>query len=244
MTFDWGFGAPFSVGWWWTDADSNLYRCSEWYGYSGKANEGLRLTDTEIAQGIVKQQEVMGINGRRIHSLAGPDCFQKKPDYRGGGQGPSTADVFAQAGVFLTPGDANRVHKIKQFRERLLVQRKEDGTPTSGPRMFVYSTCEHFIRTIPTLTVDPTHPEDIDTRGEDHVYDEACHVCMARPIGQQTKQIKIVNPYEERIKGLEDHTRAEEMEAEMAYHNEKAWNRLESELDPVRANAGKYYYDV
>ncbi len=24
--------------------------------------------------------------------------------------------------------------------------------------------------------------EDIDTTGEDHVYDEACHVCMARPL--------------------------------------------------------------
>lgn len=176
MTFDWGYGAPFSVGWWWVDGDGRLFRFGEWYGSNGSPNQGLRLTDSRIAAGILKREARLGIGGRAITRLAGPDCFAKKPDYRGGGQGPGTAEVFARAGIYLAPGDPSRVTKIRQFHERL--RPRDDGPPM----LLVYNTCEHFIRTIPLLVTDPRNVEDIDTTGEDHVYDEACHVCMARPL--------------------------------------------------------------
>lgn len=180
MTFDWGYGAPFSVGWWWVDADGRLYRFSEWYGSNGQPNQGLRLTDSRIAAGIVAREKGLGIAGRPITRLAGPDCFAKKPDYRGGGQGPSTAETFAAAGVFLAPGDPSRTAKIRQFHERLR-PRHDDA-----PMLVVYDVCEQFIRTIPLLVADRHNVEDIDTSGEDHIYDEACHVCMARPLAPQT----------------------------------------------------------
>ena len=176
MTFDWGYGAPFSVGWWWVDADGRLYRLGEWYGASGAANQGLRLTDPQIAAGILEREQALGLSGRRITRLCGPDCFAKKPDYRGGGQGPSTAETFAGAGVFLSPGDPSRKQKIRQFHERL--RPRDDGPPM----LQVYDACRDFIRTIPLLTADRRNVEDIDTTGEDHIYDEACHVCMARPL--------------------------------------------------------------
>ena len=72
----------------------------------------------------------MGIKGRPITRLAGPDCFSKKPDYRGGGQGPSTAEVFAGKGVVLVPGDPTRATKIRRFRERLDVP--EEGMKTAA----------------------------------------------------------------------------------------------------------------
>jgi hypothetical protein len=43
--------------------------------------------------------------------------------------------------------------------------------------------------------MDETNPEDIDTDQEDHIYDEACHFVMARPIA-----LKEPNP----IKSLAD----------------------------------------
>ncbi len=46
----------------------------------------------------------------------------------------------------------------------------------------VYDCCKHFIETIPALSMDEMNPEDIDTDQEDHIYDEACHFCMARPV--------------------------------------------------------------
>jgi len=176
MTFDWGYGAPFSLGWWWVDADGRLYRFAEWYGSNGSPNQGLRLSDSEIAAGIRERERTLGIAKRPITRLAGPDCFAKKPDYRGGGQGPSTAEVFAGAGLYLAPGDPARKLKIRQFHERLRPR------PDAPPMLLVYETCEDFIRTIPLLTTDRRNVEDIDTTGEDHIYDEACHACMARPL--------------------------------------------------------------
>ncbi|HCR14292.1 MAG TPA: terminase family protein [Solidesulfovibrio sp.] len=176
MTFDWGYGAPFSVGWWWVDADGRLLRFAEWYGWNGSPNQGLRLPDSRIAAGIREREAGLGIAGRAITRLAGPDCFARKPDYRGGGQGPSTAETFALEGVHLAPGDPSRTAKIRQFHERL--RPREDG----APMLVVSDACAQFIRTIPQLVTDRRNVEDIDTTGEDHIYDEACHVCMARPL--------------------------------------------------------------
>ncbi len=176
MTFDWGFGKPFSLGWWHTDADGRLYRAAEWYGWSGTADEGLRMPDSLIAEGIKKREEKWGISNLVTMRKAGPDCFQKKPNYKGGGQGKSTAEIFRDAGIVLTPGDPSRELKIRQFRERLRIQ--DDGLPM----MLINADCENFWRTVPDLIVDENNIEDVDTKGEDHPYDEACHVCMARPL--------------------------------------------------------------
>lgn len=190
MTMDWGFGAPFSVGWWWSDSDGRLYRFSEWYGWNSEINKGLRLTDRQIAQGIKEREEKQGFNKRSITRLAGPDCFQRRPNYQGGGQGPSTADIFAEEGLKLLPGDASRILKIRQFHERLRIP--EDGK--SAPMLQIYDTCTQFIRTIPNLVVDPSNPEDLDTKGEDHIYDEACHVLMWRPMSVKTEKPAIQRP--------------------------------------------------
>jgi len=179
MTMDWGFGAPFSIGWWWVDNDGRLYRFMEWYGWSGKPNEGMRLNDSEIAEGIIRREQGSMIAGRPITRILSPDCFSKKPDYKGGGQAKSTSEVFAGQGLYCIPGDPNRELGIRQFRERLRVK------PEERPMMLIYNTCEHFIRTIPVLQTDVNNPEDVDTDLEDHVYDETKLICNARPIAMQ-----------------------------------------------------------
>ena len=194
MTMDWGFGAPFSIGWWWADNDGRVYRFGEWYGWEGIPNRGMRMTDDQIAMGIKEREADLGITEQRVLRLAGPDCFQKRPDYKGGGQGPSTAEVFAKHGLFLAPGDVDRKHKIRAFRDRLQIPK--DG---SRPMMQIYSICTQFIRTIPLLQADIKDVEDVDTTGEDHCYDEACHICMARPRSipiEQTYQRQIEDRYQ------------------------------------------------
>ncbi|HBJ74608.1 MAG TPA: hypothetical protein DDY86_03605 [Syntrophaceae bacterium] len=163
MTFDWGFGKPFSVGWWWVDSEGRIYRCSEWYGCSGTPDSGLRLEDSVIAKGIQERESELRFTLKNpMLRLAGPDCFAKKPDYKGGGQGKSTAEVFAEHGIFLIPGDVRREVKIRQFRERLRI------LPDAPPMMLIYDTCKDFIRTIPNLVMDKNRIEDVDTDGEDH----------------------------------------------------------------------------
>lgn len=207
MTFDWGFGAPFSVGWWWIDSDGRKYRFYEWYGWSGEANVGLRLVDSEIAAGIIKREFAMGFdavqesggpgNGNeessfmapsriinpQITRLCDPTCFNKKPDYKGGGQMASTAVEFMAAGLQLRPGDPSRLMKYKQFHQHLLIPRDPETLEVTGvPMVQIYDTCQHFIRTVPALIIDENNIEDVDTDGEDHCFDEACHVMMHRPI--------------------------------------------------------------
>lgn len=184
MTYDWGFGKPFSIGWWWVDGEGAVYRFAEWYGWNGTADTGLRLSDSEVATGIREREKNLGIDGREIVRLSGHDCFSKRPDYKGGGQGPSTAEVFAQHGLFLVCGDPTRNLKIRQFRERIRIPKDgEDSSHPGRPMLYVYDSCKDgFIRTIPNLIMDERNIEDVDTTGEDHVYDEACLICMARPV--------------------------------------------------------------
>jgi len=193
MTFDWGFGAPFSVGWWWSDSDGRLYRFAEWYGWNGTANHGLRLADSEIAKGIKKREQLMGLDvverggqmdifNPQIVRVCDPTCFNKKPDYRGGGQLPSTAEEFMNEGVILRPGDPNRSLKWRQFHQRLLIPKDEDGNVNGVPMLQVYEDCVHFIRTIPNLVTDKNNPEDLDSDSEDHVADEAALGFMMRPL--------------------------------------------------------------
>ena len=218
-TFDWGFGKPFSWGWWWVDSDGRLYRFAEWYGSTATPDEGLRLPDTDVALGIIERERKMVINGRRIIRLAGPDCFQKKPDYKGEGQGKSTAEVFGEHGIYLSPGDPSRELKIRQFRERLRVVRDADGNMTEAPMLQVYSTCKAFIRTIPALCMDEMNPEDIDTDQEDHIYDEACHIFMQRPVKIAEPKPRL-SEWDRRIERLEAPFAANDFEDVLAFeHN-------------------------
>jgi len=167
------------------DNDDRIYRFDEFYGWNGTPNQGIRWEDSRIAEFILKKEEDLKISRDRPTRLAGHDCWNKKPDYKGGGQGPSTAEVFANYGIYLNKADSTRETKIRAFRERLKI-------PDNGerPMLMVYAKCEQFIRTIPLIQMDVTKPEDIDTKMEDHIYDEACHICMARPYGNTLKPSK------------------------------------------------------
>jgi hypothetical protein len=179
MTFDWGYGAPFAVLWHWVDSDNRVYVFAEDYGWNGTPNQGLRLTDSQIAERIKQRETRLGIEDRDIRRLAGKDSFSKKPDYLGGGQGPSTAEIFANHGIPIAPGDPSRVLKIRQVHERLRLY------DDMAPMLQVYDTCEHLIRTMPLLQADETNPEDIDDKGEDHLYDTLALMCMARPLSME-----------------------------------------------------------
>jgi len=204
FTFDWGFAKPYSCGWWYVDADGRIFRFAELYGWARTPDVGLRQTDSEMAEAVIAREVQLGlrdqmgkwIGKRHIVRLADPTCMNKKPDYKGGGQGPSTSEVWAAHGLILQPGDPSRELKIRQFHERLRVPK--DG---SMPMMMIFESCKQFIRTIPLLQQDEHKPEDVDTDMEDHIYDEAAHVCMARPIKLTLPKPK-PNTYAARIDAL------------------------------------------
>ena len=79
-------------------------------------------------------------------------------------------------GVYFDRADNSRIAGKMQVHNRLTMD--EGGRP----RLYVFSTCRNFIRTFPCLVYDSTDVEDVDTSGEDHIYDELRYMCMERPI--------------------------------------------------------------
>ena len=79
-------------------------------------------------------------------------------------------------GIFWSAADNTRLAGKMQMHYRLAFD--SEGRP-----MFqVFRTCKHFIRTIPSLVYDESNVEDVDSRQEDHIYDECRYVLMENPI--------------------------------------------------------------
>lgn len=186
MSYDFGFGAPFSIGWWWLDFDGRAWRFAEWYGWNGKPNIGLRMSPSLVGKEIHKLEEKMDIKGRVVQRVADPAIFAKNPNLKGGGQGPSVAEMFSEKGVHFLPGDNDRMLGKQQFHDRLRVPDDYDiKNPLTNPMMMISSECKNWWRTVPMLsTGDWGTPrfDDIEDKQEDHAYDETRYFLMSRPI--------------------------------------------------------------
>ncbi|MDI3298372.1 MAG: phage terminase large subunit [Bacillota bacterium] len=166
---DWGFARPYSVGWYAVDEDGRLWRYRELYGWGGDPDVGTRETPEQVAERILAIEREAGETVRP--GPADPAIFGA-----GQGTGPTVAEAFARAGVVWVPADHRREPGWAALHERLRV--REDG----HPMLMVATTCLHFWRTVPSLVLDRHRPEDVDTRGEDHVADEVRYAVMSRPL--------------------------------------------------------------
>lgn len=180
---DWGSAKPFSVGWY-AVSDGELeefprgalIKYREWYGVRRtpdggfEPNVGLKLTAEEVAAGI-KEREA---DGEVRYGVIDPSAFAQDG-------GPSIAErMYRSHGVKWDRADNRRVAAAgamggwDQLRARL---KGED----ERPMLYLFSTCEHTIRTLPALQHDARRPEDVDTEAEDHAADEVRYACMSRP---------------------------------------------------------------
>lgn len=169
-SYDYGYNKPHSCAWWAVDSDGVIYRILEYYGCCGTPNEGIRKTPYEQAKKISEiEQNHPYLKGKNIQGVADPSIWDKS-------RGESIADVMAKFRVYFKPGDNNRIPGWMQCHYRLMFD--ENGFP----KMYVFSNCKAFIRTIPTLMYSKSNPEDLNTELEDHVADEWRYFCMSRPI--------------------------------------------------------------
>lgn len=168
--FDFGYSKPFSVGWYAVNHDGCIYRIKELYGCTGTPNVGVQWEPTKIAEEIrsAEDNDLM-LKGRKIYGIADPSIFDES-------RGESVAIMMARKGVFWSPGDNTRIPGKMQYHYRFAFD-------TRGRAMlYVFDTCKHFIRTIPSLVYSETNVEDINTKMEDHIYDECRYVLMEHPI--------------------------------------------------------------
>ena len=173
--FDWGYAKPFSVGWYAVDHDNVMYRFREMYGCTGEADRGVEWTVQRVANEIRRIEETDAqLKGRQITGIADPAIWQEDG-------GESIAETMQRQRVYFHKADHKRLPGKMQCHYRLAF------TDEGIPRFYVFNTCKHFIRTIPALIYSETDVEDVDTKMEDHIYDEWRYVCMARPLAPLEK---------------------------------------------------------
>ena len=181
--FDWGYSRPFSVGWYAVDHERRMYRIRELYGCTGTPNTGVQWEPTRVAQEIRRiEAEDPNLMGKRIFGVGDPAIWQSDGT-------ESIGALMERERVYFEKGDHARINGKMQVHHRLAFD--EDGRPM----LYVFDTCKHFIRTVPNLVYDETDVEDIDTDGEDHIYDELRYVCMKNPISPRLRPAEIPRPY-------------------------------------------------
>lgn len=170
-SYDFGYGKPFSMGYWAVDYDGVLYRILEIYGCTKEPNEGVKWSpDEQFRRFREFENEHPWLKGRKIvDSVADPAIWDTS-------RGESIAETAERYGIYFSPGDNARIPGWMQMHYRL--QFDENGYA----RMYVFEGCNAFIRTIPLMMYSQTKPEDLDTTMEDHVADETRYMCMSRPI--------------------------------------------------------------
>jgi hypothetical protein len=178
MAMDWGFKHPYSVGWYAKDPEGKTYRFRELYGCAkdektGKwlPNVGTKETPDTVAKRIKAREEHDERVGLDISlRITGPDLFQKGAAQYG--VQLVQAQMFRRHGIAFRPWWAGK--GSRKAGAMLVRQTIENG------EFAVFSTCEHFIRTVPTLEPHPDDPDDVDTDGEDHCFDELKAALMRR----------------------------------------------------------------
>lgn len=161
---DWGFRAPWAVIWCAIDEDGRMWAYRELYATQvGEAEQARQILAAEAAD----PNEHVGLR------------FADDAMWATRGDAKSIADVYADNGVHLTRAgkmSGSRIVGGQRVRSYLAdgpacFMHRQQGQETCA--MFhAFSTLANLARTIPTLTYATTgNPEDVDTAGEDHLYD-------------------------------------------------------------------------
>jgi hypothetical protein len=163
---DWGWGKPYSLGWWAVNAEGRMEKYREWYGCkpAPEYNTGIKKGSDVLAAEAWEKAVTEGV--RDI--VVDPKCYSTDDDHE------TVAKNFESAGWRVQPANNDRINGLVHFNQML------ENTDENGiPMLTVWTGCTEFVRTVPALTPDPNNPEDVDTRLEDHIYDESRYASMS-----------------------------------------------------------------
>lgn len=168
-TLDWGYAKPYAGLWFAKDPEGKTYIWREVYGAARDErtgailpNTGTKETPDAVARRIKAREEHDERLGIEVSlRLTGPDLFAK-----GGSQygvQNTHAQTFRAGGLSYRPwwaGPGSRKAGALAVKQALELD-----------QLAVFSTCEHWLRTVPSLEPDPEDPDDVDTEAEDHMFD-------------------------------------------------------------------------
>lgn len=185
-SYDFGYNKPFSMMYYACDPDGVLYVIAEFYGCTGVPDEGVKWTPDEQFRRFREFEEAHPLLAGKtiVDSVADPSIWDRS-------RGESVADTAIKHGIYFSPGDNARINGWMQLRYRL--QFDDNGYP----RLYFFNTCKAARRVIPLMLFSETHPEDLDTKMEDHILDSLRYRAMANqvlPIVKKEPEIIMSDP--------------------------------------------------
>lgn len=172
---DYGYSKPFAVQWWAMDYDGRAYLYRQFYGWNGTPNHGIRLEPSQLAKKIREIEDEY--EEKDIIGVADPAIWDESRGADG-----TIITILEREGLYFEKGKNDRLSGKMQVHRRLAFD--DDGFPM----MYVFKTCEQFIRTIPNLVYDLKNVEDIDSTMEDHDYDAMRYFFMMNPMPPQREK--------------------------------------------------------
>nr|UYL17129.1 MAG: terminase large subunit [Caudoviricetes sp.] len=192
-TFDWGSTHPFSYGLWaisngeevklpdgsyFCPQAGSLIRIAEWYGTEKVgSNKGLKMSARKVAEGILERETELyesGWIGKMPYSgVADGQIFNQNE----GDDEPTIADKMSDVGVYWerankSPG--SRTNGLQLVRDRFEAVKENE----EEPGIYAMHRCNAFRTTLPVLPRDPKKFDDVDTKAEDHVYDDVRYAVL------------------------------------------------------------------
>jgi len=164
-SFDWGHAKPFSLGKWAVNREGRMIRYGEWYGCEkGEIDVGIKIGTADIAARAWEMALAEGVT----EIVADTAMWTKDKD------GPSKIEYFQNAGFDTIQANKDRTNGLAIFHQRLKALCEDQK-----PMLLIFDHCVDFIRTIPVLTPDESNPEDVNSKLEDHIYDESRYAMMS-----------------------------------------------------------------
>ena len=160
---------------------NDVFLIDENYGWTGKANEGVKKTTSQMTKSIKETELNLRqrlLDGKVVAPGAADNAIYD------GSAGKSIASQMEQEGVVWTKSNkkpGSRVQGLQEFQQRFYNGLPSEESPThprEKPGFFVFNTCQQFFRTVPSLTSDPKKLDDVDTSLEDHIYDTCRYALM------------------------------------------------------------------
>jgi len=170
ITIDYGFSAPSAVYWCAVSPDGIVYVYRELYITEQTFSDLTKLIvamtpESEEIKYWVADPSIWAKKGESI--LSGAEIIQDK--YK---------DLKKGNSLMLLQGNNDRLNGWRVMREYLKPFMQEDKLTA---KLQVFTTCENFIRTLPSLIYDPIRIEDLDSDGEDHPADSVRYGLMSEP---------------------------------------------------------------
>ena len=195
MSMDWGSAKPFAVLWLtvsegaWLDARGDwpkvylppgaLIVYDEWYGWSGKENEGCRMESQAVAREILKREQE---RGEVMDYRVGDSQMWASSD------GPSPEErmrLATDSRFVLMQAQKDRKINYGEILARLAGENIDLGDQVVKlPMLYITQNCRHGWRTLPGLVLDDNDPEKgpaDEKKQEDHWYDSCAYSCRSRP---------------------------------------------------------------